>query len=165
MNIFRALINRILFRKTRANRYFKKLNSIFETHNSGIDSIAAGALLTVLLNLMKFVLFIDPVYRLNIKKFDAKYVFKDKSGKLYVTAEFKSNKLRVGRKQIRDPEFTLIFKDGKTLISMLFSESLDILDSILNQDVNFEGNINYLNKFAYMAVRLKLMATGKVPKK
>jgi len=37
-----------------------------------------------------------------------------------------------------------------------------VLDAMLNQEVDFDGNLNYINKFAYMAMRLKLMAMGKV---
>jgi hypothetical protein len=127
-----------------------------------MDERAADLFLTVLLNLMSLILCLNPEYRLNIKDFEAKYVFKGKSKKLYVTAEFKNNKLAVKQKQIQNPELTLTFKDGNSLFKLLLSDTPDVLNAMLNQEVDFCGNINYLNKFAYMAMRLKLMAAGKV---
>lgn len=155
ISIFQKLINRLLFRKTRANRCFNQLISC-------IQGDAADKFLTILLKLMSLVLCINPEFRLNIKDFDAKYVFNDKSDKLYVVAEFSKNRLKVKQKQVENPELTLTFNNGKSLFKLLLSETPDVLDALLNQEVDFSGNINYLNKFAYMAMHLKLMATGKV---
>ena len=80
----------------------------------------------------------------------------------YVAAEFKNNKLKVKQKQAEHFELMLTFNDGHSLFKLLLSESPDILDAVLNQEVDFSGNINYLNKFAYMAMRLRLMAMGKM---
>ena len=47
-------------------------------------------------------------------------------------------------------------------MNYLLSPKPDILGSVLRQDVMVSGNLNYLYKFAYMAKRLQLMATGKI---
>jgi alkyl sulfatase BDS1-like metallo-beta-lactamase superfamily hydrolase len=154
INIFQQLVNRLLFRKTRANRCSDQFLSC-------IESGAADGFLTILLKLMSLVLCINPEFRLNIKDFEAVYVFRDKNEKLYVTAEFSKNKLKVKQKRVEESELTLTFKDGKSLFKLLLSESPDVLDALLNQEVDFSGNINYLNKFAFMAMRLRLMADGK----
>jgi hypothetical protein len=44
----------------------------------------------------------------------------------------------------------------------IFSPKPDILGSMLRQDVTLNGNMNYLFKFAFMAQRLRLMATGEL---
>jgi hypothetical protein len=166
-----VMINFILFRGFRVNRNFKKLELLIKTHNdnkaqgrSKADDMVAEAFLAVLLKLMALILLVNREYRKNIKDFDASYVFTDKSNKIYVTAEFKNNKLKIKKKRISEPDFTLVFRDGKTLFAIFLSESMDMLDSLLHQKVSFEGSVNYLNKFAYMAMRLKLAATGKLPK-
>ncbi|MDR0294271.1 MAG: SCP2 sterol-binding domain-containing protein [Oscillospiraceae bacterium] len=153
--VFQRCANRLLFRRTRRNRYFDKLTACVE---EGVTD----AFLTILLNLMSLALLIDPKYRRNIRDFEAQYIFKDKTGRVYVTAVFKNNKMRVRQKKADNPNLTLIFKDGASLFKLLLSGSPDILSALLNQEVDFTGNINYLNKFAYMAMHLWLTVTGKL---
>lgn len=154
MPTFQRTINRLLFRQFRADRYFDKLLLCIEEGASDI-------FLKVLLNLMSLVICLDPSFRSNIKNFEAKYVFKDKPSMVYIVADFKNNKLKIRKKRVENPELTLIFKDGESLFKLLLSDAPDILNAVLNQEVDFCGNINYLNKFAYMAMHLKLIATGK----
>ena len=152
--VLQRISNRLLFRKTRADRYFGKLLTCIEER-------VTDDFLNVLLNLMSLVLLTDPKYRRNILDFEAKYVFKDQSGLVYVTTDFKNNKMTVRHKHIDDSKLTLIFKNGASLFKLLMSEPPDILSALLDQEVDFIGNINYLNKFAYMATRLRLMALGR----
>jgi len=176
MNLFQAITNRVFFRKTRIGRYLEQLRQLDRAYAKSdadgagdITEFAADAFLTILLNLMALVLCFNRDYnRSNIKDFKAKYVFMDKSKKLYVTAEFKKtwllkrDVLKVRQKQMKNPDFTLKFKNGRSFFKLIFSDTPDVLDAMLNQEVDFDGNLNYINKFAYMAMRLKLMAMGKV---
>lgn len=151
---FQGFINRLLFRQLRADRCFKKLLLC-------IEEGATDIFLKTLLNLMSLVICLDPSFRRNINNFKAKYVFKDKPSMVYIVAEFKNNKLKIHKKRVENSELTLIFKDGESLFKLLLSDAPDILNAVLNQEVDFYGNINHLNKFAYMAMHLKLMASAK----
>lgn len=116
--------------------------------------------LDILLELMGLVLRLDSHYRRNIEDFNAVYVFTDKAGDFYSVATFQNERLTVSNEKVENPTFTLIFKDDESLIKLLFSGAPDILNAMLNQEVDFEGNINYMSKFAYMALHLVLGLTG-----
>jgi hypothetical protein len=154
LSVVQNCVNRLLFRQTRTNRCFEEFRLC-------IEGKAGNKFLFVLLNLMSFVLLVDPKFRMNVKDFNARYVFKDKSENMYITAEFKNNVIKVRKKRINKYNVMLGFKDARALFKLLLSESPDILDAVLNQEVEFSGNINYLNKFAFMAMRLRLMAMEK----
>lgn len=114
----------------------------------------------ILLRLMGIIFAVDKNYRKNIIGFNATYVFTDKSNNFYSAAVFNNGRLKVSDKKISDPTFTLIFRDNQSLVKLLFSGAPDILNAMLNQEVDFEGNVNYINKFAYMALHLVLELTG-----
>jgi hypothetical protein len=154
LTIIQNCVNRLMFRQTRANRYFEEFRLC-------IEGKAGNKFLFILLNLMSLVLLVDPKFRMNVKGFNGKYVFKDKSNNMYIAAEFKNNLIKVRKKRVENYNVMLDFKDGRALFKLLLSESPDILDAVLNQEVEFSGNINYLNKFAYMAMSLRLMAMEK----
>ncbi|MEQ8203834.1 MAG: hypothetical protein ABRQ31_08630, partial [Smithellaceae bacterium] len=78
------------------------------------------------------------------------------------SASFKSGNMKVYDKIIDKPDVTITFRDDKALMNYLLSPKPDILGSILRQDVTVNGNLNYLYKFAYMAKRLQLLATGQI---
>ena len=149
------IINFLLFRRYRAGR---AENAFIRC----LQSELAEEFLQILLNLMSLVFYLNQDFRRNIKHFQAAYLFKSKDSTITMAAVFKNNKLKVYEKEIDHPHITVIFKDGKALVNYLLSPKPDILGSILNQEVTFEGNLNYLYKFAYMAKRLQLMATGSV---
>jgi hypothetical protein len=68
--------------------------------------------------------------------------------------------MKVYEKLIDDTHITVIFKDSQALMKFLLSPKPDILNAILKQEVTFDGNLNYLYKFVYMARRLQSMVTG-----
>jgi hypothetical protein len=112
-------------------------------------------LLGLLLRAMHAKFAVDAQYRKNIKNFTAQYVYKDRAAKICQVAHFANGKMRVSEKVPENPTFTLVFRDGKALLALLFSPAPDVLNALLNQEVDFTGNINYLNKFAYMALLAK----------
>ncbi len=129
------------------------------------DSLAsefAEDFLLLLLNLMSAVFLFDPNFRRNIEHFQGRYQFKSKDGLITVAALFGNNRLKVREEEIPDPDITVYFKDGKALMAYLLTPKPDILGSILRQEVSLDGNLNYLYKFAFMAKRLQLMATGAI---
>lgn len=150
VKIFNSVSNLLLLRKYRANFIRKKFIKVLESE-------FVEEFLDVLLNLMGIMFCIDKDFRRNIEGFDAKYMFMDRSGEITVSAVFKNSKLKVSEKPITDANVTIIFKDEKALMNFLLSPKPDILNAILNQDVTYEGNINYISKFAYMATHLCLI--------
>jgi hypothetical protein len=127
-----------------------------------LSSEFAEDFLQLLLNLMSIVLLFDHNYQKNILGFNGRYQFKSKNGDITVAALFKNNRMEIREEQIPNPDITVLFKDGKTLMGYILSPKPDILGSILHQEVSLDGNLNYLYKFAFMAKRLQLMAGGKI---
>ena len=74
----------------------------------------------------------------------------------------KNKKMKVLEKIIDNTNVTVTFKDARALMNYILAPKPDILGAILRQEVVFEGNLNYLYKFAYMSRRLQLMATGNI---
>jgi hypothetical protein len=143
-----------IFCDFRARRHMSKFLS-------SMESEFAEEFLETLLTAMSFVfLFNIKGFRRNIENFEGKYLFRSRDGHITVSVVFRNGRMEVSEKELSDPHVTLTFKDGRTLLNYLLSPKQDILGSILKQDVVPEGNFNYLYKFAYMAKRLQLMATG-----
>ncbi len=126
-----------------------------------IESEFAEEFLEILLKMMSLVLLINyKDFRRNIDGFSGRYLFRSKDNEITVSAVFSDNKMAVSEKEIDNTDVTVIFRDGKALMNYILSPKPDIIGSILRQDVTYVGNLNYLSKFAYMAKRLQLMATG-----
>ncbi len=152
--MLRKILNFLFFRHFRHNRAKKKFLDC-------LGSELAEGFLELLLTFMRWALFLDHDYKRNIKDFNARYLFKSKDDCITVAAIFKNNRMKVRAKKIDDTNVTIVFKDQSALMKFLLSPRPDILSSILKHDVTFDGNLNYLAKFAYMSKRLQLMATGK----
>jgi hypothetical protein len=138
------LVNRLFFRRSRENRCIDKLRGC-------VAGKMTDNFLQLLLKAMSLMFCINPDYRRNIDGFEAKYVFADRNTHIYVVAIFRKNKLIVRKRPVLSHTFRLVFKDGASLIELLFAKSFNILDAVLRQEIDFEGNINYISKFAYMA--------------
>ena len=117
--------------------------------------------LEMLLKLMGLMFWLDSDYRKNIENFQASYVFTDYDGDFYTAVHFDNGNMKVSSKKVSKPTFKLIFRDSNALINVLLRGASDILDAMLKQEVDFEGNINYMSKFGYMALHPILELTGK----
>lgn len=149
-------LNLILFRDFRLNRMMKKWIE-------SMESELAEGFLENLLRVMSLVFLINlKDFRRNIEGFKGRYLFRSGDNQITVTAVFENNKMKVYERSIDDANVTVNFKNGRALLNYILSPKPDILGSILRQDVSPDGNLNYLCKFAYMAKRLQLIATGKV---
>lgn len=128
-----------------------------------MGSQAAEGFLLLLLKLMDLVFMLNIWnFRENIEGFRGRYVFRSKDDSIVASASFKNGNMKVYDKIIDKPDITITFRDDKALMNYLLSPKPDILGSILRQDVTINGNLNYLYKFAYMAKRLQLLATGQI---
>lgn len=139
-----------IFRRFSLKRAVKKM----------INRIETGALddfLELLLKVIRLVLCVDRKYRRNIKDFDARYAFRSQDRKIAASAVFKNNKMKVKKEEIPDTNVTVLFKDGKALWEFLMAPDPDVFAFVLQNKLSYEGNLNYLLKFGYMAKHLKVM--------
>ena len=149
------IANSLLFRSLRARLAKNRLVQAITTE-------ATEEFLKILLKAMSLVALVDGHFRRNIENFEARYLFKTRDNEVTVSVLFENNRMKVREKIIEGTNVTLIFRNQKALRDFLFSPKPDILGGLLRQDVTFDGNLNYLYKFAFMANHLKLMAMGDV---
>ena len=147
------LLNFILLRSARARRACQEFVE-------SIDGQLTEEFLQLLLKAMRLVFLISPEFRKNIENFNGRYCFKSQKGGIETSVVFRNGKMEVLDKAIDDAHMTVNFKDPAALRNYILSPKPDILGSLLKQEVVPEGNFNYLYKFAFMAKRLQLMATG-----
>jgi hypothetical protein len=124
-----------------------------------LKDIEAGvfdAFLEMLLRAMRLAFLLDPEYRKSIEGFDARYVFETEDGGVAVSAIFARDKMKVKGNAVDDSNVRVTFRDGGALMRFLFRRNPDIIAAILDNEVTYEGNLNYLARFAYMAKSLQL---------
>ncbi len=92
----------------------------------------------------------------NLKGFSARYVFESADGKVAASALFAPGRMEVRREAVSDATVRVKFKTAEALRSFLFSDDQDVLNSVLEDAVAVEGNLNYVYKFGYMAKSLTL---------
>jgi hypothetical protein len=95
-------------------------------------------------------------YHANIEGFNAVYAFATEDGAVRSAAMFKDGEMVVERDPDLDKwDIRVNFKDVDALWRFIFSGGSDIVDSVLANDVQVYGNLNYLFKFGFMARDLK----------
>lgn len=132
-------------------------DKLWEKFRNCFESEAAEEFLKILLTLMQISFVLNPEYRRNIKNFAGRYQFMSADGQVTMAAVFREGRMEVMEKTIDRPHITITFRDGRTLLNFIISPRQDILGSMLRHDVRTNGNLNYLNKFGYMAKQLQLM--------
>ncbi len=90
-------------------------------------------------------------YRENIEGFTGTYVFRTDDGRVGRSAVFSDGNMDVDPKPRAAYEVRVSFKDAPALWRFLLAENQDILDSILANDVDVDGNLNYIYKFGFLA--------------
>ena len=126
-------------------------NPVAESRGKALDLS-----LELLLKFMRLYLLVNRDFRRNIENFEARYSFRSEDKRIDASIIFSNAKMSVKRTSIDNTNVSVVFRDGKALKEFLFSDSPDIIGAILNGDVSYTGNLNYLSKFAYMAKNLKL---------
>ena len=111
--------------------------------------------LEILLNAMRMAFSLNFRHcRKDIEGFRATYNFVSRDGLIAAAAVFAKNKMKMKKEKVpdNDPDLkvTVIFKDGQALWKFLISGKSDVLSSLLDQEIDYRGNLNYLLKFAYM---------------
>ena len=90
-------------------------------------------------------------YRKNIEGFKGRYLFRTADNRVAASAIFKDSDMRVEDDPIDSWDVRVTFKDAASLRAFLFSKNQDILNSLLENKVEVDGNLNYIYKFGFMA--------------
>jgi len=95
----------------------------------------------------------DDDLRRNLKNFEGRYFFKtaDDEETIRASATFSNGDMHVHEDAIDDWDVMVTFKNGKALRDFIFSEKQDIFGAISESEVEVDGNLNYIYKFAFMA--------------
>lgn len=84
--------------------------------------------------------------------FGGRYLFQTtKEDAIIASAVFANGDMRVRKDAISEWDVKVTFTDGKALRKFLFSEDQDIINSLAENEVEVEGNLNYIYKFGFMA--------------
>ena len=107
--------------------------------------------LELLLKGMDLAFYLSKGYRKNIKDFSARYVFRTSDHLVGVTTDFRDGDMRIHEEANDDWNARITFKSAAALRSFIFSKDQDILNSLLKNEVEVDGNLNYIYKFGFMA--------------
>jgi hypothetical protein len=152
--MFDTILNTVLFRNFRIQRTMRKWLECMESES-------AEEFLSLLLTLMSLAfLWNIKDFRRNIDGFKGTYLFKSNDKGIAIAVFFQNGAMRMEKGSVKTADIVVNFKNGKALMEYILSPKPDILGSMLRQDISLTGNLNYLYKFAFMAKRLQLMATG-----
>lgn len=111
--------------------------------------------LELLLHGMDWAFRLSEDYRKNIEGFKGRYLFRFRTADRYeaVAATFKDGDMEVNEEPTGDYDWNvrITFKDSAALRGFLFSKDQDILNSLLKNEVEMDGNVSYIYKFGFMA--------------
>ncbi|UCC29263.1 MAG: hypothetical protein JSU86_13800 [Phycisphaerales bacterium] len=112
---------------------------------------ATDAFLELLLRGMDLAFNLSRGFRRNIENFDARYVFRTADGRVHATADFANGDMKVDRRAEDRWSVRVTFANTRAFQTFLFSKDQDILNSVLANEVEVDGNLNYIYKFGFMA--------------
>jgi len=111
--------------------------------------------LELLLDVMRLTLCLDADFRKNIEDFRGRYVFRTQNGVVAASAIFENGEMTVRKEGVADPNVAVTFADGAALCELLLSRDPDVFALVLDNKLSYEGNLNYVLKFGFMAKRLQ----------
>ena len=149
----------LTFRRKQEKKQFEALKALLI---AALDDEKMDKILELLLEGMRLLFLVDGNYRANIRGFEARYAFSGQaahsalgaSAIFKISPVFKFPQMTVNDEAIRNATVTVLFSDGRALAEFLLSPRPDIFSAILDNKLSFEGNLNYLLKFIYMARRI-----------
>lgn len=94
----------------------------------------------------------DKDFRRHLENFNGRFYFKtaDEAETISVSATFSNGEMHVHEGAIDDWDVMVTFKNGKALRNYIFSEKQDIFESISQNAVEVDGNLNHIFKFGYV---------------
>lgn len=118
------------------------------------DALAGAATdkaVEVLLYAMDIAFILLASYRRHLRGFQGSYVLQTADRRVAASALFRNQTMSVRRDGIPSPTVTITFKSAQALRRFLSSSDPDILQSLLTNDVEVDGNVNYVYKLGFMA--------------
>ena len=88
-------------------------------------------------------------YQKHIETFNGRYLFQAQEG-VATSVVFQKGEMDVLDDPIDDWDLKVTFKDNQALWKFLLSVKHDAMEAIFKNDVETEGNLNYLFKFGFM---------------
>lgn len=84
--------------------------------------------------------------------FDGRYLFRtEEKPQIVAAATFKDGRMYYHDNDIPQWDVRVTFTSGEALRRFLFSENQDIINSLAENEVKVEGNLNHIYKFGFMA--------------
>jgi hypothetical protein len=121
-----------------------------------LESDAREAFLEILLRVMRLALLVDRGYRQNIARYNVSYLFQSEDRTALAAVIFADGRMQVRDRPIAAPDITVTFKDNQALAEYLFNQRIDVIGAIVDNEISYVGNPNYLRKLAHMAKHLQL---------
>ena len=122
-----------------------------------LNGAATDGFLEALLRGMGVSFALSRSYRRNIEGFAAVMVFRTKDDRVGATAVFKSGKLKIESEARSTFDTRISFRNADGLRNSLLAGDQNILETMLSDPVDAEGNLSYLYRFGYLAKELTLM--------
>jgi hypothetical protein len=116
-----------------------------------IEGVATDTFIELLLKGMDLAFALSRGYRENITGFKANYLFRTRDGLVNASVLFANDDMKVLDGAIADWDVCVDFKNAEALRKFMFSKEQDILNSILANEVEVQGNLNLIYKFGFMA--------------
>ena len=112
--------------------------------------------LEALLRAMEVAFALSRSYRRNIEGFAAVFVFRTRDDQVGATAAFKNGRLTIESKPRAVFDTRISFRDADGLRNSLLAGDENILETMLSDPVDAEGNLSNLYRFGYLAKELTL---------
>jgi hypothetical protein len=119
-----------------------------------ITAAVTGRFVELLLRGMDLAFCLCRGYHRNIEHFQGTYVFRTAQDEIVHTAVFTRGNMEVHNGSVDDWDVRVTFRNPEALRAFLLSPNRDIVNAVLENDVEAEGNLNYLYKFGFMAMDL-----------
>lgn len=132
----------------------RRADLLLEHLKENLEEAAVEGLLVVLLNVMSLLFLLDKGYRRNIAGFKGRYNFCSADKGISASCAFTGRRMKVSGALLRNPNVTVCFRDEEAVLSFLTGGDPDILNFMLENKLSYQGNLNYLMKFAYMSIHL-----------
>ncbi len=113
---------------------------------------ATDKFIEILLKCMDWFFYLTPDdnFRRHLENFNGRYYFKTEDETVKVSATFSNGEMQVHEDAIKDWDVMVTFRNGKALRDYIFSERQDIFNSISENAVEVDGNLNHIFKFGFM---------------
>lgn len=137
-----------------ARNFFLSLRGLIKEQKKELLGNIADKYPSWLLRGMEMFFVLSSDFRKNIENFEGRYVFRTVKGDFEYSVIFKNGNMHVLEQALKEWDLKITFLDPGGLKAFLFSEDQDMLNSILENKVWTDGNLNYLFKFGFMAREL-----------